>query len=112
LFVKLPDLPPAPVNAWIPINGQAWIEQGPLNPTRFKAYALAIRPKGGLVWRQFGRGAIPAKKERRLGWLVPSLLRLTRGVYEIRLTVAVTGDDPLTPWPTSAHPAIRDIIIY
>jgi hypothetical protein len=112
MFVKLPDLSPVPLSAWIPISGQAWIDHGPLNSTRFRMYTLSVRPKGGLVWRQFGKGIFPAKQERRLGWLVPSLLGLTRGVYEIRLTVLVTGDDPLTPWPTSAHPAIKDLIIY
>ncbi len=112
MFVKLPNLSPAPVSAWIPISGQAWIDHGPLNSTRFKAYTLAIRPKGGLAWRQFARGVIPAKQERRLGWLVPSLLGLKRGVYEIRLSVAVAGDDPMTPWPTTAYPAIKEIIIY
>jgi hypothetical protein len=112
MFVKLPDLSPAPVRAWIPISGQAWIDHGPLNLTRFKMYTLSLRPKGGLVWRQFAKGIFPAKQERRLGWLVPSLLGLTRGTYEIRLTVEVTGDDPATPWPTTAHPAIQEIIIY
>ena len=112
MFVKLPDLSPAPLSAWIPIKGQAWIDHGPLNSTRFRMYTLAVRPKGGLVWRQFARGIFPAKQERRLGWLVPSMLGLTRGVYQIRLTVEVSGDDPQTLWPTNAYPAIRDIIIY
>jgi len=40
------------------------------------------------------------------------LLGLSRGTYEIRLTVAVTGDDPATPWPTNAYPAIKEIILY
>ncbi len=112
MFVKLPDLSPAPVRAWIPISGQAWIDHGPMNATRFKMYTLSLRPKGGLVWRQFARGMFPAKQERRLGWLVPSLLGLTRGTYEIRLAVEVSGDDPATPWPTSAHPAIQEIFLY
>lgn len=100
------------MRSWIPISGQAWIGHGPLNSTRFRMYTLAVRPKGGLVWRQFAKGIFPAKQERRLGWLVPSMLGLARGVYEIRLTVEVTGDDPQTPWPANAYPAIQDIIIY
>lgn len=112
MFVKLSDLSPAPVKAWIPISGQAWIDYGPLNATRFKGYRLAVRPKGGLFWRQFAKGTFPARQERRLGWLIPSLLRLNRGVYEIRLAVDVSGDDPLTQWPTHAYPAIKEIVIY
>jgi hypothetical protein len=112
MFARLADLSPAPVNTWIPISGEAWIDYGPLNSTRFKGYRLAVRPKGGLIWRQFAKGAFPARQERRLGWLMPSLLRLNRGVYEIKLAVDVSGDDPLTPWPTHAYPAIKEIFIY
>jgi hypothetical protein len=112
MFAKLPDLLPAPVSAWIPIKGEAWIDSGPLNKTRFKWYTLSVRPRGGLVWRQFAKGIFPARRERRLGWFVPSLLGLSRGTYEIKLTIEVSGDDPATPWPTNAYPAIKEIFIY
>lgn len=112
MFVKLPDLAPAPASAWVPINGEAWIDSGPSNNSRFKRYTLAVRPKGGIAWRQFAGGIFPARQARRLGWLVPSLLGLKRGVHEIKLAVEVTGDNPLTPWPTDAYPAIKEIFIY
>ena len=71
-----------------------------------------MRSKGSPTWRQFTRGVFPARQERRLGWLVPSLLRLNRGVYEIGLSAEVAGGDPQTPWPTDAFSAIKEIIIY
>jgi hypothetical protein len=77
MFVKLPDLSPAPVSAWIPINGQAWIDPGPLNLTRFKMYTLSVRPKGRLVWRQFAKGIFQAKQERRIGMILQRLGRPT-----------------------------------
>ena len=111
MFARLSDLAPAPANGWIPVRGEAWIDTGPLNPARFKRYILAARPKGGLLWRQFRQGFVPARDHRILGWLNPSLMGFKAGTYEIALTVEVTGDDPATKWPTNAYPAIKEVVV-
>jgi hypothetical protein len=33
------------------------------------------------------------------------------GEYELRLSVAVRGDDPATPHPTWAFPAIKKLVV-
>jgi hypothetical protein len=34
------------------------------------------------------------------------------GIYEVKLTIFVCGDDPHTPHPTWAFPAIKELIVY
>jgi len=112
MVARIPDLAPAPARGWIPIRGEAWIDSGPQNPTRFKRYTLAVRPKNGLFWRQIRQGLVPARSERVLGWWNPSLMGFKAGKYEIALTVEVAGDDAATNWPTNAFPAIREVVLY
>lgn len=112
MVARLSDLAPAPARGWIPVRGTAWADSGPQNPARFRRYTLAARPKGGLLWRQFRQGFLPARDERILGWWNPSLMGFGSGIFEIALTVEVADDDPATDRPTNAYPAIKEILLY
>ena len=112
MYARLPEFRAAPASSWIPIRGEAWIEAGPSSPVSFARYTLSVRPKGGLHWRQFRQGILPAREQRILGWWIPSLMGFKAGTYEIALTVEVAGDDPGTERPTSDFPAVREIVLY
>jgi hypothetical protein len=100
------QLGPAP-KGWIPITGSAWIATGPDSPVTFDRWELAVRIKGATVWRTFARGRSPVR-DRQM-----ARLYLGRpGVYEVKLTIFVRGDDPGTPHPTRAFPAIKELVVY
>lgn len=112
MFARLAELSPASARSWVPVRGEAWIDAGPLNSTTFARYTLSARPKGGVWWRQFRQGVLPAREERVLGWWSPSLMGFRPGTYEIALTVETLGDAPGAERPTSNFPAIREIVLY
>jgi hypothetical protein len=100
------QLGPAPKGR-IPVRGSAWIATGPDSPVTFDRWTLAVRIKGTTAWRTFAQGRRPVS-DSSMAWLY-----LGRpGTYEVKLTIFVRGDDPGTPHPTWAFPAIKELVVY
>lgn len=112
-FARLGAFGDAPIqgnaSTWTPITGSAWIAKGPASGVTFDRWLLAIRAPGAAAWTTFATGTAEVRDER-LAWLSPALTPQP-GEYELRLTLFVSGDDPLTPYPTWAFPATKKLVV-
>ncbi len=94
---------------WTPITGSAWIVTGPASGVTFERWVLAVRAPGASTWTNFASGTTEVR-DAGLAWLAPWLIPQP-GNYELRLSLLVNGDDPLTPYPTWAFPAIKTLVV-
>jgi hypothetical protein len=94
---------------WTPITGSAWIAKGPDSGVTFDRWVLAVRAPGASTWTNFASGTTEVR-DAGLAWLASWLIPQP-GNYELRLSLLVNGDDPLTPYPTWTFPAIKKLIV-
>ena len=94
---------------WTPLAGSAWIVKGPASAVDFDRWILAIRPVGASSWTNFASGTTEVR-DGMLAMLWPGLIAKP-GEYELRLSILVRGDDPATPHPTWAFPAIKKLVV-
>jgi len=89
----------------IPVYGSAWIAKGLLSPHSFKLYELAYAPAGSSDWAPIKISWWPVQWGI-LGWW--NTRSLPSGVYELRLTILVNGQQ--RSYPTYEFPIIiKDI---
>jgi hypothetical protein len=91
----------------IPVRGSAWIATGPDSPVTLDRWTLAVRIRGTTAWRKFAQGGSPVHDSS-----MASVYLRRPGVYEVKLTIFLRGDDPGTPHPTWAFPAIKELVVY
>jgi len=96
-------------STWTPIMGSAWIDKGPASDVIFGRWTLAVRAPGATAWTTFASGTAEVR-DAGLAWLPPALVARP-GEYDLRLTVFVQGDDPLTPYPTWLFPAVKKLVV-
>jgi hypothetical protein len=92
-----------------PVEGSAWIEKGLASGVTLERWVLALRAPGAQSWTEIGRGTDEVR-DAELATIHPMLLWWP-GEYELRLTLVVRGDDPGTPYPTWAFPAVKKLIV-
>jgi hypothetical protein len=94
---------------WTEIDGSAWIAKGPQSGVVFDRWVLALRAPGTSEWTDIAHGLHEVRNER-LVMLHPALI-WRPGEYELRLSLVVRGDEPGTPYPTWAFPALKKLIV-
>lgn len=92
-----------------PVEGSAWIVKGPASGVVLDHWVLALRAPGAQNWIEIGRGTHEVR-DAQLATIHPMLLWWP-GEYELRLSLVVRGDDPGTPYPTWAFPAVKKLIV-
>jgi hypothetical protein len=96
-------------STWTPITGSAWIAAGPDSGVRLDHWVLAIRAAGSGAWINFATGTTEVR-DAGLAWLPPWLIPQP-GNYDLRLSLVTRGDDPSTPHPTWAFPAVKTLVV-
>lgn len=99
----------AEARKWTPVEGSAWIVKGPASGVVLDRWILALRAPGAQYWAEIGRGTSEVR-DAHLATVHPMLLWWP-GEYELKLTLVMRGDDPDTPYPTWAFPAIKKLIV-
>jgi hypothetical protein len=94
---------------WTAVAGDAWIATGPGSSVLFDRWTLAIRAAGASGWTTFATGTTEVR-DATLAWLRPGLISQP-GEYQLKLTLFVRGDEPLTPHPTWAFPAVKTLVV-
>jgi hypothetical protein len=94
---------------WAQIDGSAWIVKGPASAVVLDRWILALRAPGTNEWTEVAQG-VHEVRDGPLAMIRPALI-WRPGEYELRLTLVVRGDDPGTPHPTWAFPAIKKLIV-
>jgi hypothetical protein len=92
-----------------PVRGSAWIVKGPQSRVALERWILALRAPWSQSWTEIARGTQEVR-DAELATIHPMLLWWP-GEYELRLSLVVRGDDPGTPYPTWAFPAIKKLIV-
>jgi hypothetical protein len=94
---------------WTPVEGSAWIVKGTASRVVFDRWILALRAPGSQEWTEVAQG-VHEVRDAQLAMIRPALI-WRPGEYELRLSLVVRGDDPGTPYPTWAFPAVKKLIV-
>jgi hypothetical protein len=92
-----------------PVAGSAWIAKGPQSTVALERWILALRAPWSQSWTEIARGNHEVR-DAELATIHPMLIWWP-GEYELRLSLVVRGDDPSTPYPTWAFPAVKKLIV-
>jgi hypothetical protein len=94
---------------WTAVEGSAWIAKGRDSGVVLDRWILALRAPGAQQWTEVAQG-VHEVRDAQLAMIRPALI-WRPGEYELRLTLVVRGDDPGTPYPTWAFPAVKKLVV-
>jgi hypothetical protein len=99
----------ASAGKWTPVEGSAFIVKGPQSKVVLDRWILALRAPGSQEWTEVAQG-VHEVRDAQLAMLRPALI-WRPGEYDLRLSLVVRNDDPATPYPTWAFPAVKKLIV-
>ena len=99
----------ASAGKWTPVEGSAFIVKGPQSSVVLDRWILALRAPGSEQWTEVAQG-VQEVRDAQLAMLRPALI-WRPGEYHLRLSLVVRNDDPATPYPTWAFPAVKKLIV-